>query len=123
MEKRLSEFFPDTVIEDGDPVISSLEYDSRKVKPGALYFALPGLHTDGHKYIGDAVERGAAAVVHEAETGCKKPGVAYMKVKNSRFAMSPVADQCFKFIVIVTRYKKGMFLGGFWACFFHFGVL
>jgi UDP-N-acetylmuramoyl-L-alanyl-D-glutamate--2,6-diaminopimelate ligase len=97
---RLSEFFdPQTAARAGalelhcepDPFIASLEYDSRKAGPQTLFFALSGLHTDGHRYINDAISKGAAAIVHEAEIGEKKPGIAYIKVKNSRFAMSPVA--------------------------------
>jgi len=76
---------------DSDPFITSIEYDSRKAGPNTLFFALSGLHTDGHKYINDALSKGAAAVVHEAEITEKKTGIIYIKVKNSRFAMSPLA--------------------------------
>ncbi|MDR0732163.1 MAG: UDP-N-acetylmuramoyl-L-alanyl-D-glutamate--2,6-diaminopimelate ligase [Treponema sp.] len=74
-----------------DPLITGLEYDSRKVKSGNVYFALRGLHTDGHRYIGQAVERGAAVIVHEDEIIKKDPRVLYLRVRNSRFAMSPIA--------------------------------
>jgi UDP-N-acetylmuramoyl-L-alanyl-D-glutamate--2,6-diaminopimelate ligase len=106
LERRLSEFFTkETAAQTGlterqdnaDPLISALEYDSRKVKPGTLYFALPGLHTDGHNFIDDAIAKGAVAVVYEAEIGEKKTGVAYLKVKNSRFAMSPIAAAFYGF--------------------------
>jgi UDP-N-acetylmuramoyl-L-alanyl-D-glutamate--2,6-diaminopimelate ligase len=76
---------------DSDPFIASIEYDSRKAGPNTMFFALSGLHTDGHKYINDAISKGAAAIVHEAEIQKKEAGIAYIKVKNSRFAMSPVA--------------------------------
>jgi UDP-N-acetylmuramoyl-L-alanyl-D-glutamate--2,6-diaminopimelate ligase len=112
IRRRLSELFTgETVFRaglverhgDADPLIDSLEYDSRKVTPGIMYFALPGLHTDGHKYINEAVAKGAVAVVYEAdiaeppETGEKKDGVVYLKVKNSRFAMSPFAAAFYGF--------------------------
>jgi len=98
--RRLSEFFTPKMVAragalelpgDIDPFIASLEYDSRKVVPNSLFFALPGLHTDGHRYIKDAISKGAAAIVHENEINEKKSGIAYIKTKNSRFAMSPVA--------------------------------
>ncbi|MDR0512487.1 MAG: UDP-N-acetylmuramoyl-L-alanyl-D-glutamate--2,6-diaminopimelate ligase [Treponema sp.] len=73
------------------PPINSLVYDSREVSRGSLYFALPGLHVDGHDYIGDAVKRGAAAVVHQKELGEYLDGVLYIRVKDSRFAMSPLS--------------------------------
>jgi UDP-N-acetylmuramoyl-L-alanyl-D-glutamate--2,6-diaminopimelate ligase len=100
LKRRLSEFFTPQMAArigllefrgDPDPFIVSLEYDSRKAGPQTLFFALTGLHTDGHKYINDAISKGAAAIVHEAEISEKKAGIAYIKVKNSRFAMSPVA--------------------------------
>jgi len=100
LKRRLSEFFtPETAklagtLEfqgDSDPFITSIEYDSRKAGPNTMFFALSGLHTDGHKYINDAISKGAAAVVHEAEIPKKEAGIAYIKVKNSRFAMSPAA--------------------------------
>ena len=37
--------------------------DSRRVEPGMLFVALPGEHTDGHRYLADAVRRGAAALL------------------------------------------------------------
>ena len=42
--------------------------DSREVQPGGVFFALRGAEMDGHEFIGDAVERGAAAVVVERKT-------------------------------------------------------
>ncbi len=47
--------------------ISSLAYNSREVKPGTLFFAIRGEKADGHKYIPEALKRGAAAVVSERE--------------------------------------------------------
>ncbi len=46
-----------------DVEISGICYDTREIKPGELFVALPGYKTDGHKYIEQAVEMGAAAVV------------------------------------------------------------
>ena len=77
--------------------VTALEYDSRKVTQGALYFALPGLHTDGHDFVPDAVNRGAAAVIHEKELSEYREGVLYIRTKNARFAMSPVADAFFDY--------------------------
>ena len=88
-------------------VISSLVYDSRAVKPGALYFAWPGVHVNGNTYIAKAVEAGAAAVVFQDDlpedvlrdldavrSGAgsdAKFNVPLIKVKDSRFAMAPFA--------------------------------
>jgi UDP-N-acetylmuramoyl-L-alanyl-D-glutamate--2,6-diaminopimelate ligase len=78
-------------------LITALEYDSRKVTKGALYFALTGLHTDGHNFIDDAISRGAQAVVHEIELPEYREGIIYIKVKDSRYAMSAIADAFFGF--------------------------
>jgi UDP-N-acetylmuramoyl-L-alanyl-D-glutamate--2,6-diaminopimelate ligase len=106
MERRLLEFFtPDSAQRagflgengtggfdfPGNPLVTGLEYDSRKIAPGNLYFALPGLHTDGHRFIGDAVERGARVIVHEQDLPVYEKGPVYIRVRNSRFAMSPLS--------------------------------
>ena len=46
-----------------DRPIRGAAVDSRLVKPGQLFVALPGERTDGHLHIPDAIERGAAAVL------------------------------------------------------------
>ena len=45
-----------------DPGILSVAYDSRKVRPGAIFFALPGEKVDGVQFVGEALARGAVAV-------------------------------------------------------------
>ena len=47
-------------------LIRELALDSRKVRPGDLFLAVDGTQQDGRDYIGDAIARGAAAVVYEA---------------------------------------------------------
>jgi UDP-N-acetylmuramoyl-L-alanyl-D-glutamate--2,6-diaminopimelate ligase len=49
------------------PALSSVTSDSRTVTPGAVYVAVRGSQTDGHRFVPDAVERGAAALVVETE--------------------------------------------------------
>ncbi len=46
-----------------DVVVSSVASDSRSAVPGSLFAALPGERVDGHAFVGDAVERGAAAAL------------------------------------------------------------
>src|SRR5205085_9234806 len=47
---------------------SNFHTDSREVRQGGLFFALRGAETDGHRFVGDAIARGAAAVVVERRT-------------------------------------------------------
>jgi UDP-N-acetylmuramoyl-L-alanyl-D-glutamate--2,6-diaminopimelate ligase len=76
-----------------DPLVTGLEYDSRKVMPGNLYFALPGIHADGHDFIRDAAGKGGAPViVYQDEIHDMAGEVTYIKVKDSRRAMSAIAD-------------------------------
>ncbi len=51
-----------------DLQISQLAYDSRLVRPGALFFALPGNKTHGAQFVNQAIARGACAVVVPPET-------------------------------------------------------
>jgi UDP-N-acetylmuramoyl-L-alanyl-D-glutamate--2,6-diaminopimelate ligase len=73
------------------PSIEGLAYDSREVKPGWLFFALPGLHADGHQFIPAAIASGAACVLHSEELHSYDPSVAYVRVADPRFSMSPIA--------------------------------
>src|ERR1700738_3035232 len=47
--------------------VTGLEYDSRRVQPGYLFFAFPGSKTDGRQFAREAREKGAMAVVSESE--------------------------------------------------------
>ena len=49
-----------------DTMIKGMQLDSRKVRPGDLFLALPGEQHDGRQFIEQAVANGAAAVVAEA---------------------------------------------------------
>jgi UDP-N-acetylmuramoyl-L-alanyl-D-glutamate--2,6-diaminopimelate ligase len=68
--------------------IASLAYDSRRVEPGALFFCVPGEHSDGHDHAAQAVRAGAAALVVERPLG---QGVPEVTVESVRAAMGPVA--------------------------------
>ncbi len=75
-----------------DPDVAGIAYDSRAIRSGWLYFALTGLHVDGHSFVPQAVAAGAAVVVHEKPLDSYDPRVVYFRVQDSRFAMSPFAD-------------------------------
>lgn len=45
--------------------ISALAYDSRRVQPGTLFFAIQGAKADGHAFVPQALQRGAAGIVSE----------------------------------------------------------
>ena len=68
--------------------VSSLAYDSRTVAPGALFFCVSGLRTDGHGHAGSAIERGAVALVVERPL---ELGVPEIVVPDVRVAMAELA--------------------------------
>lgn len=59
--------------------------DSRKLGAGEVFAAWPGFRTDGRRYIGSAVERGAAAVLWESADGFN-PGAARAFARSGRSA-------------------------------------
>ena len=69
--------------------VEGLCWDSRKVQPGDLFFALRGTKVDGHRFIPEAVQKGAVAVVGE-ERLSELP-VPYLQVENARRTMAEIA--------------------------------
>jgi UDP-N-acetylmuramoyl-L-alanyl-D-glutamate--2,6-diaminopimelate ligase len=69
--------------------VTALAYDSRRVRPGTLFFCVVGERADGHEFAPTAVEAGAAALVVEFEM----PGldVPQVVVPDARAAMAPLA--------------------------------
>ena len=78
-------------ISTGNPHIGSLEYDSRKVTPGACFFAIRGVASDGHNYIDAAIANGAVAVVCQQLPEVLHNGVSYVEVEDSYIAMAGMA--------------------------------
>ncbi|SFE40998.1 UDP-N-acetylmuramoyl-L-alanyl-D-glutamate--2,6-diaminopimelate ligase [Alteribacillus iranensis] len=74
----------------GDPVITSLEMDSREVEKGSLFFCIKGYTVDGHDFARQAEERGAAALVAERPVNVNIPVVLVKDVKKAMAVMSNV---------------------------------
>jgi UDP-N-acetylmuramoyl-L-alanyl-D-glutamate--2,6-diaminopimelate ligase len=76
----------------GIPVgeVLGLAYDSRAVSPGTLFFAVPGVHFDGHDFVREAVAAGAIGVVVEREH--EGVTVPQLVVDRSRRALADAAD-------------------------------
>jgi UDP-N-acetylmuramoyl-L-alanyl-D-glutamate--2,6-diaminopimelate ligase len=72
--------------------VRDLAYDTRAVVPGALFFCVPGANVDGHDFAGEAIERGAIALVVERPLEVSVPQVV---VPDARVAMAPAADAFF----------------------------
>ena len=70
----------------GDPEVTQVTGDSREVRPGALFFALPGARADGHDFAAEAARKGAVAVVAERPVACSP--AALLLAPSSRRAMA-----------------------------------
>ena len=57
------------------------ETNSRKIKPGQTFVAIPGFTVDGHDFIESAIENGATKVIGEKDIECSVP---YIKVESSK---------------------------------------
>ena len=71
--------------------VTGIEYDSRKIKEGNLFFALPGIHTDCNNFINSAIKNGANAVIYTGEYSDYKEGICYIQVIDPRLSMAPVS--------------------------------
>ncbi|PFW72784.1 UDP-N-acetylmuramoyl-L-alanyl-D-glutamate--2,6-diaminopimelate ligase [Priestia aryabhattai] len=69
--------------------ITSIEMDSREVKPGALFICIDGYTVDGHSFAQMAVEKGAVAILAEKPVDVEVPVV---RVKSTKRAMAVLAD-------------------------------
>ena len=95
MTWKLSDLFPagEIVAVKGalDRAVTGLTIDSRRVVPGSLYFALPGLRTDGGNFIDEAIDRGAVAVVTPRPATHPHGKVTFIQVANARTALAHTA--------------------------------
>jgi UDP-N-acetylmuramoyl-L-alanyl-D-glutamate--2,6-diaminopimelate ligase len=75
-----------------DRDVRAIAYDSRKVKKGSLFVAIPGFHRDGIDFVPDAVKNGAIAVVAERKVRTKLPVAV---VPDVRAALADLAAEFF----------------------------
>jgi len=76
------------VVNEASLEVADLAYDTRAVRPGALFFCLRGAHADGHELAPAAAAAGAAALVVERRLDVPLPQLV---VADSRAAMGPAA--------------------------------
>ena len=95
---KLADILQDTPVKNVrgpvDRTIQALRYDSRKVEADDVFFAWHGAKTDGHRYIADVSDRGAAAVVLE-DGGCEVAGPTLIEVPDARRAMATMSANYF----------------------------
>lgn len=75
--------------EDYDKEITAITIDSRKVAEGGLFIAIKGERSDGHDFIGQCFEKGAACVISEKELPDEEH--SYIQVESSLQALKDLA--------------------------------
>ncbi len=98
ISKKLFEILKDVQIVDrqGEDIpVMGLQIDSRKVTQGDVYVAIKGHNSDGHDYVQDALDRGAAAVVVEYCIDEIGGDVTMIVVKNTRLAVAQMVKVFF----------------------------
>ena len=93
LERLISALGPLEVRGGAPTDITDLAYDTREVRPGALFFCARGETVDRHDLAGEAVERGAVALVVERPLDLDVPQLV---VKSARDAMPVAADEFFE---------------------------
>ena len=79
----------EVLAQGGNPPITGVEYDSRRVKPGDLFVAMQGGSSDGNRFVRQAVVAGAVAVVTDSDQ--VPDDVAWAKVPHGRRALAIVS--------------------------------
>ena len=80
----------------GNPDVTSVEYDSRRVKPGSLFVAMRGESSDGNRFIDQAIKAGAVAIVTDSSTEQPREGVAWALVPRGRRALARISQNFYK---------------------------
>jgi UDP-N-acetylmuramoyl-L-alanyl-D-glutamate--2,6-diaminopimelate ligase len=86
----------EVLAQSGDPSLTGVEYDSRRVKPGCVFVAMRGEASDGNRFIDQAIQAGAVAVVTDAAEQKPRPDVGWAVVLNGRRALARVSANFYK---------------------------
>lgn len=92
LEDLLCNVAVEKIVGSARPTVESIEFDSRKVAPGQLFVAISGTQVDGHKFITDAIAKGAVAIVCEHLPEVLPAEVTFVQVPNSLVACGRIAS-------------------------------
>ncbi|MCL2823681.1 MAG: UDP-N-acetylmuramoyl-L-alanyl-D-glutamate--2,6-diaminopimelate ligase [Polyangiaceae bacterium] len=81
---------------DGNPRITGLHHDSRSVEPGDLFVARQGQHSDGLKFVPQAIQRGAVGVIVESGQKFESIPVPVLVVGDIRTAIGQAANEIYE---------------------------
>jgi UDP-N-acetylmuramoyl-L-alanyl-D-glutamate--2,6-diaminopimelate ligase len=80
----------------GDPEVTGLHYDSRRVREGEVFLAMRGETADGNRFIDAALDRGAVAVVTDSPSEPERPQVAWARVPHGRRALARLSANFYR---------------------------
>src|SRR5216684_5567644 len=86
----------EVLAQNGNPGISGLDYDSRRIKPGDAFIAMQGESSDGNKFIDQAISAGAVAIVTDSATEKPRPNLAWAQVPHGRRALARLSANFYK---------------------------
>jgi len=80
----------------GNPAVSGVDYDSRRIRPGFVFVAMKGETSDGNRFIDQAIAAGAVAIVTDSATEKARPGIAWAQVPHGRRALGRLSANFYK---------------------------
>lgn len=80
----------------GNPPVTGVDYDSRRVRPGTVFVAMKGESSDGNRFIDQAIAAGAVAIVTDSATEPPRPGIAWAQVPHGRRALARLSANFYK---------------------------
>ena len=85
----------EAVLGSTDILISKMDFDSRKIGSNDVFVAIRGTISDGHDFIGKAIEQGAVAVICDTFPENIASGITYVQVKDTNSALAFMAANYF----------------------------
>jgi len=82
--------------QSGDPVVTGVQYDSRRVRTGDVFVAMRGESTDGNRFIDRAIAQGAVAVVTDASEEKARPSIGWAQVPHGRRALARISANFYR---------------------------
>lgn len=95
LSELIARIKPVSVCGSTDIEITGINIDSRRIKQGHIFVAMKGTQVDGHKFIGKAIELGAAAVLLEDMPDEIQDGVTYVQVESTEDCVGIAATTYF----------------------------
>jgi UDP-N-acetylmuramoyl-L-alanyl-D-glutamate--2,6-diaminopimelate ligase len=86
----------EVLAQSGNPSITGLEYDSRRIKPGDAFVAMRGETSDGNKFIDRAIAAGAVAIITDSALEAPRAGIAWVQVPHGRRALARLSANFYK---------------------------